>query len=115
MSSILVVPKKNGKIRVCVDYRKLNVVTITYAFPLPFTDSVLLRTMTCIVSWMALADTIKYAYTGRPREDCVRHGLGSVRRCGIDVRLEDGTCHLLTDDYRDFRGIYTCFYANVSR
>ena len=33
--------KKIGKIRICVDYRKLNVVTITYAFPLPFTDNVL--------------------------------------------------------------------------
>ena len=32
-------PKKNGKIRVCIDYRKLNVVTD--AFPLPFTDNVL--------------------------------------------------------------------------
>ena len=36
-----VAPKKNGNIRVCVDYRKLNAVTITDAFPLPFTDGVL--------------------------------------------------------------------------
>ena len=41
LSPIVVVPKKNGKIRVCVDYRKLNAVTITGAFPLPFMDSVL--------------------------------------------------------------------------
>ena len=34
-------PKKNGKIRVCVDYRKLNAATITDVFPLPFTDGVL--------------------------------------------------------------------------
>ena len=40
-SPIVVVPKKNGKICVCVDYRKLNIVTITDAFPLPFMDSVL--------------------------------------------------------------------------
>ena len=33
-------PKKNGKIRVCVDYRKLNAVTIMDVFPLPLTDSV---------------------------------------------------------------------------
>ena len=39
LSPIVVVPKKNGKIRVCVDYRKLNATTVTYAFPLPFTDS----------------------------------------------------------------------------
>jgi hypothetical protein len=37
----VVVPKKNGKLRVCVDYRKLNAATITDAFPLPFTDGVL--------------------------------------------------------------------------
>ena len=41
LSPIIVVHKKNGKIRVCVDYRKLNAVTITNAFPLPFTDCVL--------------------------------------------------------------------------
>ena len=28
LSLIVIVPKKNGKIRVCVDYRKLNVVTV---------------------------------------------------------------------------------------
>ena len=38
---ILVVPKKNGKIRVCVNYWKLNAVMVTDAFPLPFTDNVL--------------------------------------------------------------------------
>ena len=37
----ILVPKKNGKIRVCVDYRKLNAAMVTDAFPLPFTDEVL--------------------------------------------------------------------------
>jgi hypothetical protein len=37
----MVVPKKNGKLRVYVDYWKLNTTTITDAFPLPFTDRVL--------------------------------------------------------------------------
>ena len=41
LSRIVVVPKKNDKIHVCVDYRKLNTVTITYVFPLLFTDNVL--------------------------------------------------------------------------
>ena len=41
LSAIVVVPKKNGKIRVCIDYRKLNVATVIDAFPLPFTDGVL--------------------------------------------------------------------------
>ena len=37
----MVVPKKNGKIKVCVDYRKLNAATITDPFPLPFYDTLL--------------------------------------------------------------------------
>ena len=41
LSPIIVVPKKNGQIRVYVDYCKLNVMTVTDVFPLPFTDSVL--------------------------------------------------------------------------
>ena len=41
LSRIVIVPKKNGKIRVCMDYRKLNVVIVTYAFSLAFTDGVL--------------------------------------------------------------------------
>ncbi|MCO5567648.1 hypothetical protein L7F22_021342 [Adiantum nelumboides] len=38
---IVVVPKKNGKLRVCVDYRKLNAHTIKNPFPLPFSDMML--------------------------------------------------------------------------
>ena len=38
---IVVVPKKNGKIRVCVDFRKLNEQTIKDPFPLPFADTML--------------------------------------------------------------------------
>ena len=38
---IVVVQKKNGKIRVCVDYWKLNVATVTDVFPLPFMDGIL--------------------------------------------------------------------------
>ncbi|MCO5612802.1 hypothetical protein L7F22_067073 [Adiantum nelumboides] len=35
------VPKKNGKLRVCVDYSLLNAQTIKDPFPLPFTDMML--------------------------------------------------------------------------
>ena len=37
----MVVPKKYRKIRVYVNYRRLNAATITNAFPLPFTERVL--------------------------------------------------------------------------
>lgn len=40
LSPIVVVPKKNGKLRICIDYRRLNAVTRKDPFPLPFTDDV---------------------------------------------------------------------------
>lgn len=36
LSPIVIVPKKNGKLRICVDYKKLNAATETDPFPLPF-------------------------------------------------------------------------------
>ena len=41
LSPIMVVPKKNGKIHITIDYRKLNATTVTNAFALPFMDEVL--------------------------------------------------------------------------
>lgn len=41
LSPIVIVLKKNGKLRVCVDYRKLNVVTKSDPILLPFTESIL--------------------------------------------------------------------------
>ena len=41
VSPIIINPKNNGKIRVCVDYRKLNVAIISDPFPLPFIDALL--------------------------------------------------------------------------
>lgn len=41
VSPLVVVPKKNGKWRICVDYRELNKETLKDHFPLPFIDQVL--------------------------------------------------------------------------
>ena len=41
LSLIVVVPKKNGKLRICVDFRRLNAATKKDPYPLPFTDEVL--------------------------------------------------------------------------
>ena len=38
---IVVVPKKNGKLRICVDFRKLNEQTVKDPFPIPFMDTML--------------------------------------------------------------------------
>ena len=41
VSPLVVVPKKNGKWRICVDYRELNKATLKDYFPLTFIDQVL--------------------------------------------------------------------------
>ncbi len=41
MSPIVVVPPKNGKLKICIDFRKLNAATKKDPYPLPFTDEVL--------------------------------------------------------------------------
>ena len=41
VSPIMIITKKNGKIRVCVDLKKVNAATVREHYPLPFTKHVL--------------------------------------------------------------------------
>ncbi|MCO5564364.1 hypothetical protein L7F22_018024 [Adiantum nelumboides] len=43
VSPIVVVPKKNGKLRVCINLKKVNAATIRDNYPLPITDHVIER------------------------------------------------------------------------
>jgi hypothetical protein len=47
LSTIVVVPKKNGKFKICVDFKKVNAVTKKDPFPLPFTHEVLNTVVGC--------------------------------------------------------------------
>jgi hypothetical protein len=38
---IIVMPKKNGKLKICVDFKKLNATIKKDLYPLPFTDEVI--------------------------------------------------------------------------
>jgi hypothetical protein len=41
LSSIILIPKKNGKLRICIDFKKLNATTKKDPYPLPFINEVL--------------------------------------------------------------------------
>jgi len=58
----LVQTRLSTKIRVCIDYQKLNATTCKDHFPLLFIDQMLERLpdMNIIVSWMDIHDTIKF-------------------------------------------------------
>jgi hypothetical protein len=38
LSHIVVIPKKNGKLRICIDFKKINVATKKDPYPLPFIE-----------------------------------------------------------------------------
>ncbi len=41
LSPIIIIPKKNGKLKICIDFKKLNVATKKDPHPLLFTNEVL--------------------------------------------------------------------------
>ncbi len=41
MSPTVVIPKKNGKLKICIDFKKLNAATKKDPYPLPFMDEML--------------------------------------------------------------------------
>lgn len=62
VSPLVIVPKKNGKWRVCIDYKELNKATLKDHFPLPFVDQVLdtLAGKKYFSSLDVLVDTIRF-------------------------------------------------------
>ncbi len=51
MSPIVIVPKKSGKLKICIDFRKLNVTTKKDPYPLQ-----------CIVTWRVIYKSSYYGF-----------------------------------------------------
>ena len=65
-SQVVIVRKKTGEIRLCVDYRKLNSIVVRYAFPLPRVDEALQAVHSC--QWFTSFD-LAQGYLQMPVEE----------------------------------------------
>jgi hypothetical protein len=64
---IIFVPKRNGKLRLCVDYRGLNAVTIKDPYPLPLMDELRDRVVGC--EWFTKLDLRDGYYLVRLKDE----------------------------------------------
>ncbi|GFU65013.1 retrovirus-related Pol polyprotein from transposon 297 [Trichonephila clavipes] len=73
---VVLVPKSNGTVRLCIDYRKLNAITIPDKYPLPLMDVLLHDAKS--TAFMSTLDLKKIRLSsGRgqssgPGQDCIR-------------------------------------------
>lgn len=104
-SPVVLVPKKNGETRFCVDYRRLNAVTRTDKYPLPAIDDILSSTTAnCVMStidlkagyWqveVAAEDRHKTAFT-------TPFGTFQFRRMPFGLKNSPATFQRLMDRFR---------------
>ena len=64
ISNVVLVYKKNGKLRVCIDFRNLNKVTPMDGYPMPVADMLVdAATTHKVISFMdGMLDTIRYSW-----------------------------------------------------
>jgi hypothetical protein len=72
---ILFVPKKDGTLRLCVDYRGLNAITIKNRYPLPLVSETLDRTQNLTFEMLITEFESMKAMNGRLRFE---HDLGTT-------------------------------------
>ena len=118
LSPIVVVPKKNGRIQVCVDYRKLNTATVTDAFPLPFTDGILDAVagheVYSFLDGFSGYNQIRMRPVDQEKTAFVTEW-GVICNGRNDVRVKDGSSNIPVDYNGEIRRIHPWVYAGVPR
>jgi hypothetical protein len=77
-------PKKNGKLRICVDFKKFNKATKKYPYPLPFSNEVL-NTVAGYETYSLLDGYLRYHQISITFE--VRYKTIFVTDWGVFVRM----------------------------
>ncbi len=96
LSPIVVVPKKNNKLHICIDFQKLNTATKD-PHPLSFTNEVLDKVagheVYSFFNNFSRYHQIQIA-PERPLQDGIYYGLGSVHVGGNAIWIQKCTTHL---------------------
>jgi len=95
LSPIVVVPKKNGKSSICIDFRKLNTITKDpYHYPSLMRFWTRQRAMKCTHFWMVFQIPSNSNCLRRPLQHNIHYGLGSVCVGGNAIWTQECTTHL---------------------
>jgi hypothetical protein len=117
-SPILFVKKKDGSLRLCVDYRRLNSITVKNKYPLPLINDMLDQLRDC--SWFTSID-LRGAYNllriaeGEEHKTAFRTRLGLYKYMVMPFGLTNAPAtfqHLMNDIFRDMLDVCVIIYLD---
>lgn len=119
LENIVPVQKKNGQIRVCIDYRDRNGACPKDDFPLPLIELLVDATMGYELSpsWMVIQDTTKSKWFQKRRRNRVPHPDWNILLLGHAFWLEECWRHLpeANDQYFEdlLRDVVECYVDDL--
>ncbi len=116
LSPIIVVPKKNGKLRICIDIIKLNVATKKDPYPLPFIDEVL-NIVAGYEAYSFLDGYSKYHQIFTAPKD--KYKISFVTNWGVFIwkvmsfGVKNGYSNISKSCYQNIQRIFGQFYEDI--